>query len=218
MSKRSREEVATHGLCDVHDFVFDRDFISYFFSSDSKSKPSLAFNYEKSKDFYGSPVYTFSHLKFQLVNTPENKRVKLERDLGSNYVPPHFSEFTAPANCDFPSGDNNVNLPPPIFMERPVIPLPEETAKEKKKRRRKIRRKPPQISNRVDKRQRMHCAHCKTDFWAKPTCRDGRYVLNHKCTNIPRRQYVVGGWHRKCSLNHYAPCVDFVAEGDEQDD
>lgn len=86
--------------------------------------------------------------------------------------------------------------------------------KKKRTRRRKARRKPPADSGRKDKRQQMHCAHCNSHFWAKPTERDGRFVLNHKCAGVPRRQYVVGGWHRKCSLNHYAPCIDFVFEMD----
>jgi len=87
----------------------------------------------------------------------------------------------------------------------------------KRNKRRTPRKPPPKFPGRsLDKRLRMHCSHCNKDFWAKPTCREGRYVLNHKCSDHPRRQYVVGGWHRKCTLNHYAPCIDFVAHGEEQ--
>jgi len=130
-----------------------------------------------------------------------------------------------------PSDPDFVPLPYEVIPNLAPSTLPPPVDFRRRRRKRKTPRKPPtkvieegntkksvQITGRpVDKRLRMHCSHCRRDFWAKPTCREGRYVLNHKCSDQPRRQYVVGGWHRKCNLNHFAPCIDFVAQGNEQD-
>jgi len=151
------------------------------------------FFYENSKlDTFASSVYSVPHWM------PHRKRVKREVKIEPNdpdFVPFPFEAITA------------TSIPPPVDYRR-------------RRRKRKTPRKPPvKVTGRpVDKRLRMHCSHCRRDFWAKPTCREGRYVLNHKCSNEPRRQYVVGGWHRKCNLNHFSPCIDFVTAGNEQDD
>eukprot|EP00492_Amphilonche_elongata_P001004 TRINITY_DN1598_c0_g1_i2.p1 TRINITY_DN1598_c0_g1~~TRINITY_DN1598_c0_g1_i2.p1 ORF type:complete len:144 (-),score=21.19 TRINITY_DN1598_c0_g1_i2:160-591(-) len=140
---------------------------------------------------------------------PQRKRIKREVK-----VEPSDPDFV-PLQNPFDSISNLAALPPPIdgFTNAPVD-------YRRRRRKRKTPRKPPaKVTGRpVDKRLRMHCSHCRRDFWAKPTCREGRYVLNHKCSDQPRRQYVVGGWHRKCNLNHFAPCIDFVAQCKEQDD
>jgi len=56
----------------------------------------------------------------------------------------------------------------------------------------------------------MCCSHCSRVFWAKPTEREGRFVYNHECSSLPRRQYVVGGFHRKCPFEHSYACIDFL--------
>jgi len=56
----------------------------------------------------------------------------------------------------------------------------------------------------------MCCSHCSKVFWAKPTEREGRFVYNHECSSLPRRQYVVGGFHRKCPFEHSYACIDFL--------
>lgn len=152
-----------------------------------------------------TPSLPISYLNFRKRNLSdarplrEKKRLKTER----SSLPPRVKKEPREhhSSSDSPSASPN---------------LREQNIQRRRKRR--IPRRPPGKGRALDKRLRMHCSHCLRDFWAKPTCREGRYVLNHKCSNQPRRQYVVGGWHRKCNLNHYAPCIDFVAHGEEQDD
>jgi len=71
-------------------------------------------------------------------------------------------------------------------------------------------------------RRKIYCAHCEKTFFAKPTRRDSKYILNHCCRNPDRRpdlnfptekrkQYVLGKHHRKCRLHDESePCLAFV--------
>lgn len=71
-------------------------------------------------------------------------------------------------------------------------------------------------------RRKIYCAHCEKTFFAKPTRRDSKYILNHCCRNPNRRpdlnfptekrkQYVLGKHHRKCRLHDESePCLSFV--------
>merc|ERR1740129_629490 len=138
----------------------------------------------------------------------EPRRKRIKREVKIEPSDPDFVPLPFEPNL------STTALPPPIQGNFTSVEY------RRRRRKRKTPRKPPtKVTGRpVDKRLRMHCSHCRRDFWAKPTCREGRYVLNHKCSDQPRRQYVVGGWHRKCNLNHFAPCIDFVAQGNEQDD
>lgn len=57
-------------------------------------------------------------------------------------------------------------------------------------------------------RFRLFCSHCTTTFWAKPTQRMKKFVVNHRCEGAKkRRQFVIGSYHRKCAYSHSAPCV-----------
>lgn len=152
-----------------------------------------------------SSVYSFPHV--MLFNTPRPKK-RLKRSPAVKMEPQDPDFVPSSPTDDYP----NLTVPS-------LPPAVDFSFQRKRNKRRTPRKPPPKFPGRsLDKRLRMHCSHCNKDFWAKPTCREGRYVLNHKCSDHPRRQYVVGGWHRKCTLNHYAPCIDFVAHGEEQDD
>jgi len=159
-----------------------------------------------------------NHYNFSVPNIALPPPINLHQN---PYHPHHLPNTNIPALTSYtsfpsefvPQNEKLRNLYETALLNKPgFLPC---SKKKKRTRRRKARRKPPADSGRKDKRQRMHCAHCDNDFWAKPTERDGRFVLNHKCAGIPRRQYVVGGWHRKCSLNHYPPCIDFVFNPDD---
>jgi len=57
-------------------------------------------------------------------------------------------------------------------------------------------------------RFRLFCSHCRTVFWAKPTKRQKKFVVNHRCPGLKkRRQFVIGSYHRKCQYEHSTPCV-----------
>jgi len=61
-------------------------------------------------------------------------------------------------------------------------------------------------------RRHLRCNHCQAVFFAKPTKRDGKYLVNHTCTHSTRRiQYIIGSRHRKCSISHpKMPCIEFL--------
>jgi len=73
-------------------------------------------------------------------------------------------------------------------------------------------------------RRKIYCAHCEKTFFAKPTRRDAKFILNHCCSNpnrevdprFPtekRKQYVLGKHHRKCRIHDESePCLAFVDE------
>jgi hypothetical protein len=61
----------------------------------------------------------------------------------------------------------------------------------------------------------LFCNHCKLEFRSKTTYRPqfDHHLVNHKCKDTKRRQYVVGVRHRKCTYNcHPKPlgCIQFV--------
>jgi len=61
----------------------------------------------------------------------------------------------------------------------------------------------------LGKKRRVFCRHCLTDKLVKPTERqNGRLVLNHVCSSLPRRQYVIGVKHRKCEIDHQYGCIE----------
>lgn len=204
MSKNASSD-ATSELSCWNASDIDYQFLPNDFTHDLNCEDD--FFYENSNlETFATTVYSVPHWM------PQRKRVKREVKI-------------EPSDPDF------VPLPYEVIPNLAPSTLPPPVDFRRRRRKRKTPRKPPtkvieegntkksvQITGRpVDKRLRMHCSHCRRDFWAKPTCREGRYVLNHKCSDQPRRQYVVGGWHRKCNLNHFAPCIDFVAQGNEQD-
>jgi len=63
----------------------------------------------------------------------------------------------------------------------------------------------------------LFCNHCKLEFRSKTTYRPqfDHHLVNHKCKDTKRRQYVVGVRHRKCTYNcHPKPlgCIQFVGK------
>lgn len=59
----------------------------------------------------------------------------------------------------------------------------------------------------------LYCNHCKSIFEAKATYREqhGHYLVNHKCCNQRRTQFVVGVKHRRCRFgcNNKVGCIIF---------
>lgn len=53
------------------------------------------------------------------------------------------------------------------------------------------------------KKFRLYCEHCKAAFYSKATYREKyqHHLVNHRCDNNTRMQYVVGIRHRRCTQN-----------------
>lgn len=65
----------------------------------------------------------------------------------------------------------------------------------------------------VDKRWHLLCAHCEELFYARPTPKNSRYVVNHQCKSSPgihRRQFIIGVKGKNCCLPHKQPCIQHV--------
>lgn len=63
----------------------------------------------------------------------------------------------------------------------------------------------------------LFCNHCKLEFRSKTTYRPqfDHHLVNHKCKDTKRRQYVVGVRHRKCNYNCLPKplgCIQFVGK------
>lgn len=61
----------------------------------------------------------------------------------------------------------------------------------------------------VKVRWHLFCSHCQRVFFARPTPKNSRYVVNHQCSadENKRKQYIIGVKGRKCRRNHEDPCV-----------
>lgn len=59
---------------------------------------------------------------------------------------------------------------------------------------------------RVTKRWKLFCAHCETLFFARPTPKNSRYVVNHNCCDR-RKQYIIGVKTRGCTIQHPHACI-----------
>lgn len=61
----------------------------------------------------------------------------------------------------------------------------------------------------VKVRWHLFCSHCQRVFFARPTPKNSRYVVNHQCSadQGKRKQYIIGVKGRKCRRNHEDPCV-----------
>jgi len=61
---------------------------------------------------------------------------------------------------------------------------------------------------------RLYCEHCKCEFYSKATFRHtyGHHLVNHRCYNNVRMQYVVGVRHRRCKedCDPNIGCIHFV--------
>lgn len=62
----------------------------------------------------------------------------------------------------------------------------------------------------VSKRWQLLCSHCDTLFFARPTPKNSRYVVNHQCKNDRRRQYIIGIKARNCNKPHTTACIQHV--------
>lgn len=64
----------------------------------------------------------------------------------------------------------------------------------------------------VIKRWQLLCSHCDTLFFARPTPKNSRYVVNHQCKTLGnrRRQYIIGIKARNCTSSHTSPCIQHV--------
>jgi len=62
----------------------------------------------------------------------------------------------------------------------------------------------------VSKRWQLLCSHCDTLFFARPTPKNSRYVVNHQCKNDRRRQYIIGIKARNCKQPHTCACIQHV--------
>jgi len=63
----------------------------------------------------------------------------------------------------------------------------------------------------VEKRWQMLCNHCDVLFFARPTPKNSRYVVNHQCQpDGNRRQYIIGVKGRNCVLPHESACIQHV--------
>lgn len=62
---------------------------------------------------------------------------------------------------------------------------------------------------RLKARWSLFCYHCEKVFYARPTPKNSRYVVNHQCSsdNNCRKQYILGVKGRKCCLDHTTPCI-----------
>jgi len=61
---------------------------------------------------------------------------------------------------------------------------------------------------------RLYCQHCKAEFYSKATFREKyqHHLVNHRCYNNMRMQYVVGVRHRRCveGCDPEIGCIRFV--------
>jgi len=63
----------------------------------------------------------------------------------------------------------------------------------------------------VEKRWQLLCNHCDILFYARPTPKNSRYVVNHQCQpDGVRRQYIIGVKGRNCVLPHESACIHHV--------
>lgn len=63
---------------------------------------------------------------------------------------------------------------------------------------------------RVTKRWKLFCAHCELLFFARPTPKNSRYVVNHNCCKR-RKQYIIGVKTRGCVSQHSHACIQRLA-------
>jgi len=63
---------------------------------------------------------------------------------------------------------------------------------------------------RVTKRWKLYCAHCEVLFFARPTPKNSRYVVNHNCYKR-RKQYIIGVKTRGCMTPHSHSCIQRLA-------
>lgn len=63
---------------------------------------------------------------------------------------------------------------------------------------------------RVTKRWKLYCAHCEVLFFARPTPKNSRYVVNHNCFKR-RKQYIIGVKTRGCHIQHSHSCIQRLA-------
>lgn len=63
---------------------------------------------------------------------------------------------------------------------------------------------------RVNKRWKLYCAHCEVLFFARPTPKNSRYVVNHNCYKR-RKQYIIGVKTRGCTTPHSHSCIQRLA-------
>jgi len=64
---------------------------------------------------------------------------------------------------------------------------------------------------RVTKRWKLFCAHCEVLFFARPTPKNSRYVVNHNCCSKRRKQYIIGVKTRGCVTQHSHSCIQRLA-------
>lgn len=91
-------------------------------------------------------------------------------------------------------------------------PVPVEL---KKKQQCHSQRKKSRSKSKKKEKHRLYCSHCKEEFFSKATFRVKfqHHLVNHRCYDNTRMQYVVGVRHRRCAWNcdPEIGCVRFVA-------
>jgi len=71
------------------------------------------------------------------------------------------------------------------------------------------------VRKKMNTKYRLYCQHCKAEFYSKATYRVKyqHHLVNHRCFNHTRMQYVVGVRHRRCTknCNPELGCIRFVS-------